>query len=311
MLAGEYLGGATFRELARKYSVSDVAIRNAVLRTGTRTRSSRETRSSVLASGDPELQAEVLALYRDGSSVRELTRKYKCNSRLISKLLCDSGAVLHSGGRHHPMFRTDEECLHVALAYEAGASLGSLCTKYSCTPPAIKRAVQRGGGQLRPGGRPKFWTDERLKYISEQYISGRSQQSIANELGVHQTAVSNRLRALGVLPVKPRASGDQHGSWRGGLSFDGSGYISILVTLDDLPYCTPNCNGRVLEHRLVMARALGRPLTRDETVHHVNGDRTDNRIENLQLRQGRHGKGVVMVCQSCGSHDVKAVEIAT
>ena len=68
--------------------------------------------------------------------------------------------------------------------------------------------------------------------------------------------------------------------WRGygvGRRLNGDGYVQI---------CGPGISepGKyVLEHRHIMAEHLGRPLERYETVHHRNGIRTDNRIENLEL----------------------------
>lgn len=64
---------------------------------------------------------------------------------------------------------------------------------------------------------------------------------------------------------------------------DRNGYIEAFTGGRDGKY--------IPEHRLVMERLMGRPLTKHETVHHRNGQRADNRPENLELWSSRHGKG--------------------
>lgn len=69
-------------------------------------------------------------------------------------------------------------------------------------------------------------------------------------------------------------------SSRGAGSTNAQGYRVIHV------------NGKqMLEHRHVMAQHLGRPLFRHESVHHINGVRDDNRIENLELWSKSHPSG--------------------
>lgn len=84
-------------------------------------------------------------------------------------------------------------------------------------------------------------------------------------------------------------------------SYDTSGYVKVYIPLEEsyeyiaggLKRASKTAKGtRVQEHIMVMAKHLGRPIdTQHESVHHKNGVRSDNRIENLELRSAYHGSG--------------------
>lgn len=78
--------------------------------------------------------------------------------------------------------------------------------------------------------------------------------------------------------------GERSPAWKGGRHKKPGGYVAVFVESGG--------HGKyVLEHRHVMEQQLGRPLHKDEVVHHKNGVRDDNRPDNLELWTTLHPPG--------------------
>jgi hypothetical protein len=204
-----------------------------------------------------------------------------------------------------------EQVQEMITKYQAGASLTQLGREYGGSHRTILNVLVRNDVPRRPPGRIAWrdFTPEQQAEIITRWETGESQSRIAKELGTAQTVISKFLSFNGIEPVSRygKLKGEDHPSWRGGTFVNG--YRMVKIRHDDQMACMRNTGGYVMEHRLVMARELHRPLTAYETVHHKNGDRADNRIENLQLRHGQHGNGVVPMCLDCGSHNIGHAEL--
>lgn len=108
------------------------------------------------------------------------------------------------------------------------------------------------------------------------------------------TGLCRRCDRKNKLPPEALNKGSTHGSWKGG-RFHRSGnerdYVVVWLPPDDFFFSMTfgkNGYGRyVYEHRLVMARHLKRCLLPWEVIHHKNGIKDDNRLENLVLYKGQ------------------------
>lgn len=132
------------------------------------------------------------------------------------------------------------------------------------------------------------WEDETLENGCVLYWSRREGQRVPVKCArcgqEHVTFASNiRSEVFTGMCRSCFHTGPSSPTWKGG-RVTKHGYIYVRV-YPEHPFhdAMTNNMGYIAEHRLVMAEHLGRPLKRTEVVHHKNSDKTDNRIENLEL----------------------------
>ena len=203
---------------------------------------------------------------------------------------------------------TDEVEMEIGNRYGQGETCVTLSREYDVTPATIMSIVRRAGVSVRPRtGIRKDVGDERLL---ELWNAGDSVFQIHKQTGVNQGTIRRRLEAAGVQVESRHAKGERIPGFRNYRINGSGGYVLRNVPADSPFASMRNGKGYVPEHRLVVAERLGRPLRKDEHVHHIDGNRQNNTDENLQLVKVNHGSGVRYRCAQCGSHDVEPIDFS-
>lgn len=182
-------------------------------------------------------------------------------------------------------------------------------------PETLKRWVKSAGVQVRTNARHRVVTDEDRDRVVEAYLRGDKVADIVADLGFPGKVdlVYSTLRARGIKRRFEQSSGMGRKRPTGSVVATADGYVVEKVGQNwpFLKLMPGQGDGTwIRQHRLVMAEHLGRALRPSEQVHHIDGDRTNNDISNLQLRHGAHGTGVALCCGSCGSTNLVPAELS-
>lgn len=136
------------------------------------------------------------------------------------------------------------------------------------------------------------WEQWQCDYVTEHYADGKLSE-ISKVIGRSKNATSHYASRNG-LKKNPDAEyfnrsearrGEAVHNFKGYRRLSSKGYILRYAPWH--PNASPS--GLVMEHRLVMEGLIGRLISSDEVVHHINGNKSDNSPSNLELMKfGEH-----------------------
>lgn len=130
------------------------------------------------------------------------------------------------------------------------------------------------------------WSKQQLDYLKLHYASDRS-EDIGKVIGKSKSSVQHKANRLGLykdseafFDVRSKAmSGKNSGNFKNYRRKTSKGYI--VCYKPEHPYASEK--GLVMEHRLIMEKEIGFIIPKSFDIHHINGVKNDNRIENLCL----------------------------
>ena len=155
-----------------------------------------------------------------------------------------------------------------------------LCNR--CGYAALHGYIIKTGIETLPSGSIIYWDDQGPDKYGHRTVRVRCGGPLCGGYTRYLDVSEVRAKDFTGLCYRCHQYGPKSQKWKGGRIVK-DGYTLVKLPPDHPFRCMANKKGYCLEHRLVMAEHLGRPLTKDEIVHHKDGDKQDNRIENLQL----------------------------